>query len=166
MADVLLLIVSVVSFLAVLILVLVKSVHAIRPYEVGLLTVLGSYRGQLAPGFNVTNPLASVQRVDLRTRGLKIAARRIPVIGGTVSVGGEASFRVTDAPRATFQTQDVNRSVEDAIGAAIVDSLKGRDLAREGAGSFGLDPLARDALDQTSARFGAKVESISLRLEY
>lgn len=164
MSDLAPLVILVVACLAI-VLFLVRAAHSIKPYEVGLLVLLGSYQRQLAPGFNMIHPLGTVVRVDLRTRLLQIAPRQIPVVGGTVRVGGEASFRVTDAPRSVFQTKDLNGSVQEVVSAAIVESLKGRDLAREGSGGFELDPLARAALDQSAAQFGAKIESVTLRLE-
>lgn len=165
MADVVPILVVLFVFLALVVLLVARMACSIRPYEAGLVTVLGSYRRCLTPGFSLVHPLAKVQRVDLRTRVRRVAPRPVPVIGGTVNVGGEVSFRVEDAPRAAFQTQDLDGSIGAAVRAAIVDSLTGRDLARDGSEGFRLAPLARDTLDQTAARFGVKVESVTLRLE-
>ncbi len=165
MVDATAVLVATFTFLLILIILLARMICIIAPYEVGLLTLLGSYRRQLNPGFHLIHPFGRVLHVDLRTRALPIPARRIPVIGGTVAVGGEASFRIMDAPRAVFQTQNLNGSVQEAIGVAIIDSLTGQDLAHLGAAGFALNPLAREALDQAVARFGAEIESIALRLE-
>ena len=151
--------------LGILFLLVFRMTHVILPHQTGLVTIFGAYRGQLTPGFHLVHPLAVVLRVDLRTRVLQVPPVRLPVVGGAVKVGGQVSFRVEDAPRATFQTQDLNGSVQVAVAAAIADSLQGRDLRREGDEVFRLVPLARDALDRSLASFGVRMESIALRLE-
>ena len=91
----------------VLLVLLSRMTCAIQLYEIGLVSVFGSYRGILRPGFNLVSPVAFVKRVNLRTipqefsvDGAKTKDR------APIQVKGLYYYRIVDAVAATFKVQD------------------------------------------------------------
>lgn len=150
--------------LAILLVVLLRAMHTIRPYEAGVLTIFGTYKRVLRPGLNLVSPLARVVRLDLRTRRVRLEPWSVPVVGGQVRLAGTVSYHVVDAARATFQTTDLEGELVGLTKSAATQSLRGVDLGRAGAAALELTPSARDDLDQRADRFGVKVESVGLEL--
>src|SRR5689334_10094943 len=74
--------------LLTLVIVVARSMYRIRPYEVGVLTMFGSYKRLLHPGLNFASPLAGVTRVDLRSRQSPLGSWSVPVIRGQVRLTG------------------------------------------------------------------------------
>ncbi|EQD28316.1 Band 7 protein, partial [mine drainage metagenome] len=64
------LIVGVVIALFVLLVLLARMIYTIQPYQQGIVTLLGSYKRIINPGFNIISPLATVLKIDLRTQVL------------------------------------------------------------------------------------------------
>jgi len=49
-----------------------RSLYNIAPFQQGVVTIVGSYKGILNPGFNVVSPIAHVVYVDWRSQHLAI----------------------------------------------------------------------------------------------
>ena len=62
-------------FFIIIIIVYLASV-TIQPYQQGIFTVWGSYKGLLNPGYNFITPIAGVIKVDLRTQVLEVPRAR------------------------------------------------------------------------------------------
>ncbi|MGP8109776.1 MAG: SPFH domain-containing protein, partial [Thermoplasmata archaeon] len=69
----------IVGFLAVIILfvLLSRMIYTIQPYQQGVVTLLGSYKRIVNPGFNIVSPLAVVLKIDLRTQVLEIPRQEV-----------------------------------------------------------------------------------------
>ncbi|MCI4369224.1 MAG: SPFH/Band 7/PHB domain protein, partial [Thermoplasmata archaeon] len=120
MADPTSLAILLVVLFAILVVLVVKMAHTVRPYEQGVLTILGSYRRLLNPGLHFVTPLGRVQRVDLRTRIETLPAFAAPLPDGTrVSVGARVEVRIVDGRKSVFQVADLN----EALRALLKDSL-------------------------------------------
>ena len=52
----------------VFLILLSHSIRRISSYEVGVVRIMGTYRGILRPGFHLVPPIAAVIRVDPRTQ--------------------------------------------------------------------------------------------------
>lgn len=150
--------------LVVLLVVLFRSMHTVRPYEAGVVIVFGSFKRVLRPGLNLVTPLAQVVRVDLRGRRVRLEPWSVPLVGGPVRLVGSVAYHVVDAPRATFQTPNLEAELVALTKSAVTDSLRGVDLRRAGSAALELTAAARDDLDLRADRFGVKVESVGLEL--
>ena len=150
--------------LAVFAIVLFRAVCVIPPYAQGVLTVLGSYRRLLNPGFHVISPMARVTRVDLRSTVVALPAQSVVTLDNCpLLVDAVLSYRIVDAPRATFQVRDLPaamvafaqtgvRSVVGAVRSEELPSARAR-----------LNQQLRSILEEKSGSWGVKVESAEIK---
>ena len=91
----------------VLLSLMTHMIRTIQPYEIGLVSIFGSYRGSLKPGFSLVSPVASVWRVDLRTKPQEFSMEEAKTKDlARIQVKGLYYYRVVDAVAATFKVQD------------------------------------------------------------
>jgi regulator of protease activity HflC (stomatin/prohibitin superfamily) len=115
-----------IALVVVLLGLLTLSVTTIRPYEVGVETVFGQYRRQVHPGFHLGNPLAKIQRVDLREQLLDVPPVWVNgASGNPTSMGAVVRFHVADAAKAVFCAKDYVAQTRAVIQSSVVDGLQG-----------------------------------------
>jgi regulator of protease activity HflC (stomatin/prohibitin superfamily) len=145
-------------------LMLVKCATTIRPYEVGIVTIFGSYRGLLNPGLAFVHPLAQVQRVDLRVQALEIpsieAASRD---GHPIRVAATVSFKVVEAPKAIFEVQDYRASIAMASHAALRSVFGQAQMADIPSQLSRLNALVREQLAAAAQGWGISIEAVEIR---
>ncbi|EQD78913.1 Band 7 protein, partial [mine drainage metagenome] len=66
----------VLAFLIIIIL-LYRAIYTIQPYQNGIVTLLGSYKKIINPGFNIISPLSTVMKIDLRTQVLEVPRQEV-----------------------------------------------------------------------------------------
>lgn len=148
------------AFAVILVILLWRSITTIAPDEVGVVLLLGSYKGLARPGFNVVSPLAHVLRVKMSTRTVPLGTWTVPLAAGGVTLTGSLSFRVTDAARATFQAARLEDELVAQTRGAVATSLGAASAPLTGAPAVELTAAGRAQLDAAAAKFGVQVESV------
>ncbi|MCI4356969.1 MAG: hypothetical protein L3K18_07510 [Thermoplasmata archaeon] len=116
--------IALVIVVLVVLVLLLRSRKTVRPYETAILVRFGSFRGTLGPGLNMVSPVAQVIRVDLRTRSASVGPFAAPVANGTsILVSGRAEYRVVNAAKSVFQTQDLTTSLRVAMKDATAGAV-------------------------------------------
>jgi regulator of protease activity HflC (stomatin/prohibitin superfamily) len=146
----------------VLLLILVRMIRIVRPYEQGVVVLLGSYKRLINPGFNLVSPLAQVLRVDLRSQRLSLARISIATPHGPVVVSGSVRYRVRDAARFAFQVKDVPAELGDRTRAAVRETLGAMATIASDAVDRMVVQAVTDRVRAEAAAFGVDVESVSL----
>ncbi|MGI0154974.1 MAG: SPFH domain-containing protein, partial [Thermoplasmata archaeon] len=70
-------IVGIVLAFIVILVILTRMIYTIQPYQQGIVTLLGSYKRMINPGFNLVSPLAQVLKIDLRTQVLEVPRQEV-----------------------------------------------------------------------------------------
>ena len=143
---------------------LLHAAYSIQPYEIALVTVLGSYKGWLRPGFNVVNPVARVIRVDLRTQVLEVPSQEVITKDNSpTNVDAIIYIKVVDGSLAVFQVQNyrvatlalAQTTLRSVIGDMELDEvLYNRDS---------INARLRDILDEATDKWGVRVEAVEIK---
>lgn len=150
--------VSVIFFVVVVL--FARSMRAIPPYEMGVVTLLGAYRGVLNPGFSLVSPLAKVIRVDLRSQRVTVAPTEYGAPGGTLRLSLTLDFRVIDPAKAVFQVKDLQGLLGDALRKGALDFLATSSDLPPGPSDLRISQAVTSSLEISSERFGIKVEAV------
>jgi regulator of protease activity HflC (stomatin/prohibitin superfamily) len=152
-------------FLAIIIIVLlIRSVYQIQPYQQGVVTLFGSFRRVLNPGLNRVHPLSLVIRVDLRTQVLEVPRQEVITKDNSpTNVDAIIYIKVVDSPKSIFQVQDYHvatvalaqTTLRSIIGDMELDEiLYNRDR---------INTRLRDILDEATDRWGVRVEAVEIK---
>lgn len=154
----------VVTVTFILLILLLRAAWNIPPYQQGVLTLYGSYRGLVNPGLNFVNPLARVRVVDLRTRTVPLTPQDQLTQDGVVArVEAALEFKVTDAARAVFQVDDYLRATPALAERALCQAVAQRPLSAVQFDSAQLGAAVRDAIRPTAAGWGVQVDSVDIK---
>ncbi len=157
-------IVGLVLGLIILLILLYRSIYTIQPYENGLVTLLGSYKKMIDPGFNLVSPLSTVMKIDLRTQVLEVPRQEVITKDNSpTNVDAIIYIKVVDAPKAIFQVQDFHiatlalaqTTLRSIIGDMELDEiLYNRDR---------INTRLRDILDEATDKWGVRVDAVEIK---
>lgn len=140
------------------------TTHSIQPYEVGLVTVFGSYRGTLRPGFNLVTPLAFVRKVDLRTKvgafdedGLRTKDHAV------LHVTGAFYYKVIDALAATYKVQDSSLATVAQFQTQLREIARERNASEVLTDVEGFQDSLRDAVNENTQKWGVRMEAVEIK---
>ena len=159
---------GVVGFL-IIIIILYRSIHTIKPYEQGIVTVLGSYdrKGKkqlLNPGFNIVTPLAAVIPVDLRTQVLEVPRQEVITKDNSpTNVDAIIYIKVVDAPKAIFQVQDFHVATVALAQTTLRSIIGDMELDEVLYNRERINTRLRDILDEATDRWGVRVEAVEIK---
>ena len=152
--------------LVILILLLfAKGVVIIQPYQKGLAIRLGTYTGQLNPGFKWVVPfITRVVKLDLRTQVIDVPSQEVITKDNSpTDVDAIIYVRVMDTERAYFEVSNYRQatvalaqtSLRGIIGDMELDEvLYNRDL---------INTRLRDILDKETDQWGVKIERVEIK---
>lgn len=138
--------------------------YSIQPYEVALVTVLGSYRGFLRPGFNLVSPVAQVVRVDTRTQVLEVPRQEVITKDNSpTNVDAIIYIKVVDGTSAVYRVQDYRLATvalaQTTLRSVIGDMELDEILYNRERINFRL----RDILDEATDKWGVRVEAVEIK---
>jgi regulator of protease activity HflC (stomatin/prohibitin superfamily) len=140
-----------------------RIIQTVRPYEQGVVTIFGSYRRLLNPGFSLVSPLAVVVRVDLRSRSETLTASNfLTRSSAPVTVGGRVDYHVTDPAKATFMTQDLAGSVRNLLRDSVALSLAPVTPESALASGWAITEAVRRAMEEPAGKLGVSVDRVAL----
>lgn len=94
-------------------------------------------------------------KVDLRTTSVSTAPVVVATSGSPITVGAMADYRVVDAPRAVFQTQDYRTAAERLLRDAVVETLSAAAPSLPGEGAM--------AAARVQVAYAAKLTTVGLQ---
>ena len=135
--------------------------------HVGLLTVDGVYKGELAPGTHAFWKLGrhvAVKQIDLRTRTHEVTGQEILTNDRvTIRVNLTAVYRVVDPVRAVQGVRDFDEALHRALQLAFRRTLGALTLDRLLADKVGVDSEAAETVRAEMAGIGIEVGEIALK---
>jgi regulator of protease activity HflC (stomatin/prohibitin superfamily) len=128
--------------LLAIITIIACGIRIIKPYQRGLVVVLGSYKGIIDPGFHLVVPMITlVTPVDMRLQNLQISKQdAMTKDGSVIGIDAVVFHRVVDPYKAHFEVQDLKLSIGSLVYRVLgtvpgsynfKDILSERELFRE-----------------------------------
>jgi regulator of protease activity HflC (stomatin/prohibitin superfamily) len=157
-------IVLAVIVVAILLLFLSRSFTTILPFQVGILTLFGSFRGALPPGLNFVHPLGHVIRVDMRAQQLSTPRQQVVTKDNLpVVVDALITFRVVDAPKSIFMVADLRGVMVAAAGTAVRTIIGEMTLGEIPSSRARTNGRLIGMLSETAQPWGIIIESAEIR---
>ncbi|MGP8074715.1 MAG: SPFH domain-containing protein [Thermoplasmata archaeon] len=156
----------IVGFLAVIILfvLLSRMIYTIQPYQQGVVTLLGSYKRIVNPGFNIVSPLAVVLKIDLRTQVLEIPRQEVITKDNSpTNVDAIIYIKVVDPPKAIFQVQDYHLATIFLAQTTLRSIIGDMELDEILYNRERINTRLRDILDEATDRWGIRVEAVEIK---
>jgi regulator of protease activity HflC (stomatin/prohibitin superfamily) len=156
-------------FIAVLIVIVVfallaRAFYQILPYQQGIVILLGSYQRLLNPGFNVVNPIAQVNKLDLRTQVLEIPRQEVITKDNSpTNVDAIIYIKIVDAPKALFQVQDYHVATVALAQTTLRSIIGDMELDEILYNRERINTRLRDILDEATDRWGVRVEAVEIK---
>jgi regulator of protease activity HflC (stomatin/prohibitin superfamily) len=158
--------ISVVAVLIVIIALIIfyRAIYTINPYQQGIVTLLGSYKRIINPGFNWVNPLSSVLKVDLRTQVLEVPRQEVITKDNSpTNVDAIIYIKVVDAPKSFFQVQDYHVATVALAQTTLRSIIGDMELDEILYNRERINTRLRDILDEATDRWGVRVEAVEIK---
>jgi regulator of protease activity HflC (stomatin/prohibitin superfamily) len=153
---------TIVGFIAILL--FIKAIHFIQPYQQGVVTRFGSFRGVINPGLNRINPLSLVVRVDLRTQVLEVPRQEVITKDNSpTNVDAIIYIKVVDSPKSIFQVQDYHVATVALAQTTLRSVIGDMELDEVLYNRERINTRLRDILDEATDRWGVRVEAVEIK---
>jgi regulator of protease activity HflC (stomatin/prohibitin superfamily) len=150
--------------LLALFILLGRAFYQIQPYQQGIVTIFGSYKRLLNPGFNVVSPIASVVKLDLRTQVLEVPRQEVITKDNSpTNVDAIIYIKVVDAPKALFQVQDYHVATVALAQTTLRSIIGDMELDEILYNRERINTRLRDILDESTDRWGVRVEAVEIK---
>ncbi len=105
----------------------IPRLYFVNPDESGVRITLGSRISPTSPGWYIDWPLIhQFVKVNVATQGLTLAAQSVTTSDEVdLAVRGSILYRITDAEKAIFETDDFDKSLEAVAGGVIEQFVSG-----------------------------------------
>jgi len=148
----------------IFIILLIRSAWSINPYQQGVVTLFGSYKGMINPGLTFLNPLAKVVRIDLRTQVLEVPRQEVITKDNSpTNVDAIIYIKVVDAPKAIFQVQDYHVATVALAQTTLRSIIGDMELDEVLYNRERINTRLRDILDEATDRWGVRVEAVEIK---
>ena len=148
----------------IILVILTRAIYTVQPYQQGIVILLGSYKRMINPGFNIVSPLASVQKIDLRTQVLEVPRQEVITKDNSpTNVDAIIYIKVVDAPKAIFQVQNY-RVATLALAQTTLRSIIGdMELDEVLYNRERINTRLRDILDESTDKWGVRVDAVEIK---
>ena len=153
-------------FIAIVILaIMMTGFWIIKPYEQGLLMVLGSFKRKLNPGLNFVPPLISVvEKLDLRTQTLDVPRQEVITKDNSpTNVDAIIYIKVIQPDKAFFEVQNYKSATIYLAQTTLRSVIGEMELDEILSNRERINSQLRDILDEATDAWGVKVESVEIR---
>jgi regulator of protease activity HflC (stomatin/prohibitin superfamily) len=141
-----------------------RMFYQIAPYQQGIVTILGSYKRLINPGFNVVSPLATVIKIDLRTQVLEVPRQEVITKDNSpTNVDAIIYIKVVDAPKAIFAVQDYHVATVALAQTTLRSIIGDMELDEILYNRERINTRLRDILDEATDRWGVRVEAVEIK---
>jgi regulator of protease activity HflC (stomatin/prohibitin superfamily) len=164
MADYTALIVGIVLVFIVILVLLTRMIYTVNPYQQGIVILLGSYKRLINPGFNIVSPLATVQKIDLRTQVLEVPRQEVITKDNSpTNVDAIIYIKVVDAPKAIFQVQDYHVATVALAQTTLRSIIGDMELDEVLYNRERINTRLRDILDEATDKWGVRVDAVEIK---
>jgi regulator of protease activity HflC (stomatin/prohibitin superfamily) len=148
----------------VILVLLSRMIYTINPYQQGIVTLLGSYKRMINPGFNIVSPLSVVLKIDLRTQVLEVPRQEVITKDNSpTNVDAIIYIKVVDAPKAIFQVQDFHVATVALAQTTLRSIIGDMELDEILYNRERINTRLRDILDEATDRWGVRVEAVEIK---
>jgi regulator of protease activity HflC (stomatin/prohibitin superfamily) len=156
---------AVTALLALLVIVLlVRGIRFIQPYEQGIVVLFGAYKRVLNSGFNWVIPFASVLRIDLRTQVLEVPRQEVITKDNSpTNVDAIIYIKVVDPPKAIFQVQDYHVATVALAQTTLRSIIGDMELDEILYNRERINTRLRDILDEATDKWGVRVDAVEIK---
>jgi regulator of protease activity HflC (stomatin/prohibitin superfamily) len=151
--------------LIAIVVVIASGIRIVRPYQKGLVEVLGAFKGMLNPGFHLVIPMITrVTYMDLRLQTMDVARQEVITKDNSpTNVDAVIYIKVVDPYKAYYEVQNYRQAtvflaqttLRSAIGEMELDEiLSNREV---------INTKLRDILDIATDAWGVKVDAVEIR---
>jgi len=164
MADYTLLYVITALLVLIAIVLAVRGIHFIQPYEQGIVILFGAYKRILNPGFNWVVPFASVLSIDLRTQVLEVPRQEVITKDNSpTNVDAIIYTKVVDPPKAIFQVQDYHVATVALAQTTLRSIIGDMELDEILFNRERINTRLRDILDEATDKWGVRVDAVEIK---
>ncbi|HXY46693.1 MAG TPA: SPFH domain-containing protein [Thermoplasmata archaeon] len=164
MADYTFLIIGIVLAFIVILVLMTRMIYTIQPYQQGIVTLLGSYKRMINPGFNLVSPLAVVLKIDLRTQVLEVPRQEVITKDNSpTNVDAIIYIKVVDAPKAIFQVQDYHVATVALAQTTLRSIIGDMELDEILYNRERINTRLRDILDEATDKWGVRVDAVEIK---
>jgi regulator of protease activity HflC (stomatin/prohibitin superfamily) len=157
-------IVAAVLILVILLVLLTRMIYTIQPYQQGIVTLLGSYKRMINPGFNIVSPLAQVLKIDLRTQVLEVPRQEVITKDNSpTNVDAIIYIKVVDAPKAIFQVQNYQVATLALAQTTLRSIIGDMELDEVLYNRERINTRLRDILDESTDKWGVRVDAVEIK---
>jgi regulator of protease activity HflC (stomatin/prohibitin superfamily) len=157
-------IVGVVLAFIVILVILTRMIYTIQPYQQGIVTLLGSYKRMINPGFNLVSPLAQVLKIDLRTQVLEVPRQEVITKDNSpTNVDAIIYIKVVDAPKAIFQVQNYHVATVALAQTTLRSIIGDMELDEVLYNRERINTRLRDILDESTDKWGVRVDAVEIK---
>ncbi|MCI4365521.1 MAG: SPFH/Band 7/PHB domain protein [Thermoplasmata archaeon] len=150
--------------IVVLLVLIARAIHTISPYQQGIVTVLGKYRGIINPGFNLISPIAKVVIMDLRTQVLEVPRQEVITKDNSpTNVDAIIYIKVVDPPKAIFQVQDYHIATVALAQTTLRSIIGDMELDEVLYNRERINTRLRDILDEATDKWGVRVDAVEIK---
>jgi regulator of protease activity HflC (stomatin/prohibitin superfamily) len=141
------------------------SMQSVRPDEIALVSVLGSFKGFLKPGISFTSPVAVVMRISRGIQEIAVPNQEVVTKDNSVMVVSATVFvKVIDAMAAVYKAPSGYRAAMAAEAKATLHATVTRLSSDEVRfNKEKVNTTLKNFLSQASSDWGIRVESVSIR---
>jgi regulator of protease activity HflC (stomatin/prohibitin superfamily) len=157
-------IVGVILAFIVILVILTRMIYTIQPYQQGIVTLLGSYKRMINPGFNLVSPLAQVLKIDLRTQVLEVPRQEVITKDNSpTNVDAIIYIKVVDAPKAIFQVQNYHIATVALAQTTLRSIIGDMELDEVLYNRERINTRLRDILDESTDKWGVRVDAVEIK---
>ncbi|MHB1435041.1 MAG: SPFH domain-containing protein [Thermoplasmata archaeon] len=154
----------VVLVLFVLIVVLIRMAYTIQPYQQGIVTILGSFKYVINPGFHWVSPIAHVTKLDLRTQVLEVPRQEVITKDNSpTNVDAIIYIKVVDSTNAIYKVQDYHVATVALAQTTLRSVIGDMELDEVLYNRERINTRLRDILDEATDRWGVRVEAVEIK---
>src|SRR5208282_3849342 len=153
------------AFLIVVALILLwRSMYQISPYQLGVVTVLGSYKGIKKSGLAFVSPIARVILIDLRTQVLEVPRQEVITKDNSpTNVDAIIYIKVVDPSKSIFEVQDYHIATVALAQTTLRSIIGDMELDEILYNRERINTRLRDILDEATDRWGIRVEAVEIK---
>jgi regulator of protease activity HflC (stomatin/prohibitin superfamily) len=157
-------IIGVVLAFIIILVILTRMIYTIQPYQQGIVTLLGSYKRMINPGFNLVSPLAQVLKIDLRTQVLEVPRQEVITKDNSpTNVDAIIYIKVVDAPKAIFQVQNYQVATLALAQTTLRSIIGDMELDEVLYNRERINTRLRDILDESTDKWGVRVDAVEIK---
>jgi regulator of protease activity HflC (stomatin/prohibitin superfamily) len=151
--------------LGVVVIYLLAGVRIVRPYQRGIVEVLGRYRGTVDPGLRIIFPVIYTLRVvDMREQVVDVPPQEVITADNVVvSVDAVVYYEPTDPQRLVYNVADFMLAVTKLAQTNLRNLIGDMDLDSALTSRDQINTALRDILDGATDKWGVRVGRVEIQ---